>query len=163
MSLSASLRPWATPVTIGAFALSGVTGALMFFHLDGGLNKTAHEWLGWALLIGVGAHLAVNWRAFTVHFRRRREVAVISAFLLVLALSFAPLGGDGASPARASMMALIDAPLSAVAQVTGETSDALTARLAGAGRDVSADQSIAGIAGPDREAQIALLNIALGG
>ena len=46
-------RPWITPVVIGAFTLSAVTGVLMFFHLDSGLNKTAHEWLSWAMVIGV--------------------------------------------------------------------------------------------------------------
>lgn len=162
MSLPASLRTWATPVTIGAFALMGVTGTLMFFHLDSGLNKAAHEWLGWALLVGVGAHLAVNWRAFTVHFRRRREVAIMAAFVLALALSFAPMGGGG-SPARAAVMALIDAPLSAVAGVTGESPGALIARLAATGRAASPDQSIAQIAGGDRDAQIRMLNAALGG
>ena len=38
-------RDWATPVTIGSFGLMAITGLLMFFHLDSGLNKTAHEWL----------------------------------------------------------------------------------------------------------------------
>lgn len=41
-------RNWATPLTIGSFLLMAVTGLLMFFHLDTGLNKAAHEWLGWA-------------------------------------------------------------------------------------------------------------------
>lgn len=27
------LRPWATPLTIGAFAIMSTTGLLMFFHL----------------------------------------------------------------------------------------------------------------------------------
>ena len=38
-------REWATPLTIGAFGLMSVTGMLMFFHLDTGFNKLAHEWL----------------------------------------------------------------------------------------------------------------------
>lgn len=53
-------REWATPLTMGAFGLLAVTGVLMFFHLDTGLNKQAHEWLGWVLLIGVSLHLAAN-------------------------------------------------------------------------------------------------------
>lgn len=36
-------REWATPLTIGSFLLIAVTGVLMFFHLDSGLNKLAHE------------------------------------------------------------------------------------------------------------------------
>jgi hypothetical protein len=41
---------WATPLTIGTFTLMAVTGMLMFFHADIGLNKTAHEWLGWVMI-----------------------------------------------------------------------------------------------------------------
>ena len=37
---------------MGAFTLSAVTGVLMFFHLDSGLNKAAHEWLSWAMVGG---------------------------------------------------------------------------------------------------------------
>ena len=49
-------RPWITPLVIGTFALMAVTGSLMFFHLDTGLNKTAHEWLGWAMVAAVLLH-----------------------------------------------------------------------------------------------------------
>ncbi|EWS63204.1 hypothetical protein Y695_03563 [Hydrogenophaga sp. T4] len=43
----AKQRPWITPLVMGSFALSAVTGVLMFFHLDTGLNKAAHEcWAG---------------------------------------------------------------------------------------------------------------------
>jgi cytochrome b561 len=49
-------REWATPLTIGSFGLMATTGILMFFHLDSGLNKTAHEWLGWVMVAVVAAH-----------------------------------------------------------------------------------------------------------
>ena len=62
------LKAWATPLTIGAFGLMATTGLLMFFHLDSGLNKTAHEWLGWAMILGVVAHVMLNWKAFKRHF-----------------------------------------------------------------------------------------------
>lgn len=39
-------RQWVTPLMAGSFILMATTGILMFFHLDSGLNKTAHEWLG---------------------------------------------------------------------------------------------------------------------
>lgn len=35
-------REWATPVAAGAFLLSAVTGVLIFFHIDSGLNKFVH-------------------------------------------------------------------------------------------------------------------------
>ena len=83
-------RPWITPVVIGAFGLSAVTGVLMFFHLDSGLNKTAHEWLSWAMVIGVLLHLLLNMSAFKRYFTQTTARVVVGVFALVLALSFAP-------------------------------------------------------------------------
>ena len=34
-----TLRSWATPLVIATFLAAGVTGILMFFHLDVGVNK----------------------------------------------------------------------------------------------------------------------------
>ena len=65
-----TLRSWATPLVIATFAVSGVTGILMFLHADSGLNKLAHEWIGLAMVAAVLAHLVLNWRAFTTYFRR---------------------------------------------------------------------------------------------
>ncbi|NBW51152.1 MAG: DUF4405 domain-containing protein, partial [Betaproteobacteria bacterium] len=50
-------RPWITPAVIGSFTLLSVTGILMFFHLDSGLNKLAHEWLSWIFVIVVVLHI----------------------------------------------------------------------------------------------------------
>jgi hypothetical protein len=36
-------REWVTPIAAGAFLISAVTGVLIFFHVDSGLNKVAHE------------------------------------------------------------------------------------------------------------------------
>lgn len=48
MSTQAALRKCATPLTIGASLLPGVTGILMFFHANSGLNALAQEWVGLA-------------------------------------------------------------------------------------------------------------------
>lgn len=79
-------RSWATPLTVGAFPLISVTGILMFFHLETGLSKAAHEWLGWFLVAGVAAHLWLNGRAFTTYFKRPAAVAIMGAGALVLLL-----------------------------------------------------------------------------
>ena len=81
-------RSWATPIAAGAFLLSAVTGVLIFFHVDSGLNKAAHEWLSWLLLGGVVLHVLANLGGFKRHFATRGGLAVMGAFALVLALSF---------------------------------------------------------------------------
>jgi hypothetical protein len=64
-------REWATPLTAGTFLLMAVTGVLIFFHLDSGLNKAAHEWLGWAMIVGVAAHIVANLPAFKRYLTSR--------------------------------------------------------------------------------------------
>ena len=46
-----SLRKWATPLTVASFLIMGVTGILMFFHLDSGLNGPLQEWAGGLMLL----------------------------------------------------------------------------------------------------------------
>ncbi|CUH64237.1 hypothetical protein TG4357_01162 [Thalassovita gelatinovora] len=156
----ASLRNFATPLTIGAFTISGVTGVLMFFHLDTGLNKVAHEWLSWALLAGVGLHLAVNFRAFKTYFKRPKAMAIIGAGALLLAASFLPLGGGGnASPVAAVMQGMGRAPVEKVIALTGETAESGLMRLNAAGIQAAPGQTIGALSGGDRGKQAEILQV----
>ena len=152
-------REWATPLTAGAFGLLAVTGVLMFFHLDTGLNKAAHEWLGWVLLAGVGLHLASNFMAFQRYLRMPRSRAVLAGFALLLGLSFLPLGGAGGEPPFVAPLAtLAAAPLSVLAAVAGSSPDDMARRLAAAGLPgATASSSVLQLAGPDRKQQIRVL------
>lgn len=150
-------RPWITPVVIGAFFLSAVTGVLMFFHLDSGLNKTAHEWLSWAMVIGVSLHVLLNMPAFKRYFTQTTGRVVIGLFAAVLALSFIPAGGEGGSePGFAPpVRALAKAPISVLAQVAGTTTEDVKAGLQAQGFTVSSDQqSVADLVGGDLRKQI---------
>ncbi len=152
-------RPWITPLVIGAFFLSAVTGVLMFFHLDSGLNKTAHEWLSWAMVIGVTLHVLINMPAFKRYFTQTTGKVVMGVFALVLALSFIPAGGAGGEPGFAPpVRALANAPITVLAQVAGTTTDDMKAKLQAAGVTVTSDQqSVADLVGPDLRAQIGTL------
>lgn len=154
MNLSAQ-RPWITPVVMGAFLLSAVTGVLMFFQLDSGLNKTAHEWLSWAMVIGVGLHVLLNMPAFKRYLNQTTGRVVIGAFALILALSFIP-AGDGSEPGFAPpVRALAKAPITVLAQVAGTSTEDVKAKLQAQGLTVSSDQqSVADLVGPDLRKQI---------
>ncbi|TCJ16375.1 DUF4405 domain-containing protein, partial [Parasulfuritortus cantonensis] len=104
-------RDWVTPLAAGAFLLSAVTGVLIFFHIDTGLNKAAHEWLSWALLAGVALHVVANFNGFKRHLAGRRGQGLMGVFALVLLLSFfAP--GESEEPAFAPpVRALAQAPI----------------------------------------------------
>ena len=156
MNLNAH-RPWITPVVIGAFLLSAVTGVLMFFHLDSGLNKTAHEWLSWAMVIGVTLHVLLNMPAFKRYFNQNTGRTVMGAFAIVLALSFIPAGGSGGSePGFAPpVRALAKAPITVLAQVAGTSTEDMKAKLQATGLTVTSDQqSVADLVGGDLKAQI---------
>jgi len=154
-------RNWATPMTIGAFVLMAVTGILMFFHLDTGLNKEAHEWLGWAMVAGVIAHVIANWSAFARHLARPSALAFIGVFVLMLAASFFIKAEDeGGNPARKASQAVLKAPLSQVAPLSGQSPQALVQALRTAGFTVtSEDQTLDSITGPEREAQFKALSV----
>ena len=150
-------RPWITPVVIGAFLLSAVTGVLMFFHLDSGLNKTAHEWLSWVMVIGVSLHVLLHMPAFKRYFHQTPGRVVMGLFALVLALSFIPAGGSaGSEPGFAPpVRALAKAPITVLAQVAGTSTDDVKTRLQAAGFTVTSDQqSVADLVGGDLKVQI---------
>ena len=159
-------RELATPLTIGAFTLMAATGLLMFFHRDSGLNKFAHEWLGWVMIAAVALHAAVNWNAFKRYFVSSvTGRAVIATFAVILIASFAPLGrSKSATPPVLAMNAITRAPISAIAPLTGLTANEIVSTLNNAGLAVSGPEaSIASVAGANRELQAKAISVLFGG
>ena len=154
-----TLRTWATPLTMGAFLLLAVTGVLMFFHLDRGLNKFAHEWLSWALLAGAAVHVTVNWNAFKMHLKRPMALGIVALFAVLLGLSF--IGPKGGSPVRAVMDGVSDAPLVAVATIAKKTPDEIATLIKGAGLSATnpATDTLATLAAGDRKKVHEALNL----
>ncbi len=160
MNLSAQ-RPWITPVVIGAFFLSAVTGVLMFFHLDSGLNKAAHEWLSWAMLFGVTLHVLLNMPAFKRYFTQKAGRVIVGAFAVLLALSFIPAGGKGGGePGFAPVVrALAKVPLPVLAQVAGTSTEEVRDKLRAVGITVTSDQqTVAELVGGDLRKQIGTIS-----
>lgn len=157
-----SIRKWATPLTMGAFLLSAVTGVLMFFHWDSGLNKVAHEWLSWAMVAGVTAHVLVNFRPFKAYLKKPLALGIVGVFAAILALSFIPAPqGAGGSPVAAVMQSLNNAPIETVFELGGSDTAAGFAKLEAAGYSAAPGQTLGAIAGGDRAEQAAILNLLL--
>jgi hypothetical protein len=155
-----TLREWATPLTIGSFLLISATGVLMFFHLDTGLNKAAHEWLGWGLLAAVGLHAAANVSAFKRYFTRPATAAVIGSFIVLLAASFvSPPGQPDKPPHLMAVQAVLDAPIELAAQLAGKDPQNILSRLDAAGFDISRGNSLRAASGTTRERQMKALAI----
>lgn len=154
-----TLRRYATPITIGSFTLMAVTGLLMFFHLNSGLNKLAHEWIGLVMIAAVILHVVLNRRAFTLYFKRPLAVTVMAVFVAALSLSFVPLGGGkgGGRPDITSIQLLVQAPIEVLAPVLGTDAAGLIAALGGHGYDAFAGQSVADITGTELRNQAELI------
>ncbi len=154
-------REWVTPVTIGAFLLSAVTGIAVFFHINIGLVRWSHEWLSWLLVGAAALHIVANFTNFVRYFFDAKGLILMGIFALLLAASFVPLGGGASRPPFfASVRALAQAPLPVLAQVAKITPEELRARLAKTSlpAPTSDQQTLADLAGPSVRRQAHILS-----
>lgn len=157
------IRQIATPLTIGAFLLMAVTGVLIFFHKDMGLNKTAHEWLSWLFLIGVGLHIFINFKPLQIYLKKPLALGIIGLFAAILTASFFVGGGEekgGKPPVREMMMAFESAKIEQIAPLVGKTSEQLLGELNAQGYSAtSAQQTLQSIAGGKEKSAAVLRTI----
>jgi Na+/melibiose symporter-like transporter len=127
----AKLRPWVTPLTIGTFTLMAVTGTLMFFHVQLGLVKPAHEWLSLGMVGAVGLHALVNWPALKRYFSQKVALSIIGVFALltVVALAFPSQGGERGGADRQAVNLLLNLPLSTVASLSNKDVNSIQSTL----------------------------------
>jgi hypothetical protein len=92
-AMAQTLKSWATPLAVGAFTISGVTGLLIFFDLELGIVEPVHKWLSWLLVTGVILHLISNWKQFTGYFSKKPAIGIIGAALIVTIASVLPIFG----------------------------------------------------------------------
>lgn len=148
-------RSWVTPITAGAFLLSGVTGILIFFHLESGIGKFMHEWLGWVLLGGAALHVVANYAGLKSHLVTLRGQLLVGIFAVALLLSFVPLGGEDEPPFMPPIRALSQVSLSTLAQVAQVTPEQLRDKLSKAGVQSTSDrQTLNELVGPDMRKQM---------
>ena len=155
-------RQWVTPLVAGSFLLMGVTGILMFFHWDTGLNKTVHEWLGWAMVVAVALHVMVNLQGFKNMFRTTLGKGILGLFTLILALSFFNLGGgegNGGPPFKNSVNLLSNSSITELSQISHIDEQILLTRLQQAGvNSATAQSSVKQLVGDDLGKQMQTLN-----
>ncbi|MEB4591585.1 DUF4405 domain-containing protein [Candidatus Thiothrix sp. Deng01] len=161
-----TLRRFATPLVIGSFMLMAVTGVMMFFHLEAGIIKAAHEWLSWIMVLAVGVHVSMHWRSFSRYFTQKPAVAVVGLFATVLVASMLIQGGgERRGPPGGQMQAarvLLNAPLNQLAGVTGKTVEALQGQLQQVGLNASdANTSLEDIARQNQRNPVEVLNSVL--
>lgn len=141
-------RLFATPLTIGAFLVSGATGAILFFAGNlGGLVTSAHEWIG-LLFIAAGIwHVIRNGPAFLAYCRKRSAVLAVAgvlavgAVLVTVSMSGPVRAGQGGRQGYDAVAdRLYDAPLYALAPALGITAQEAQTRLGRIGVTVWSDR-----------------------
>jgi hypothetical protein len=154
------MRKWATPVTIGAFILSAVTGIMLLFKVNIGMTKQVHEWLSLILVAGTIFHVMANWRLFTGYFSSRLGWIIIGAFLFITCASMVPLDDRKAGQNNRASEVLVRTPLSSVAMTAGHSPDEAMTMLNEKGVKVEGiGQSIGEIAGKNGKAPVYVLDI----
>lgn len=158
----AKTRHWATPLTIGTFLFTAVSGGLLFFHTGEGLVKEAHEWIGMAFIFGALLHVTSNWAPFKRYFTLSWPRAVMASVLAgSLVFTVATGHEEGGNPMIAAIKTLEKAPLSMVAQLQSRDADELHMLLETEGFQVADNntslQTIASDSGKSGRELIALL------
>lgn len=159
-------REWATPIVMGAFTLSAVTGVVLFFGWKSQTTLTVHEWLGLTFAIGGLAHITVNFPAYKRHLKQRLGLGIVLVYVALTIAAFLPLAPP--RPTNNPMTKLLDvlqqAPLNDMAPIFKVAPQTLVERLKTAGFQVaSSEQSVAQVAGPDFEQQMRAMGALAGG
>ena len=141
MKANVSNRSWVTPLSLGSFILCTVSGILLFFHVNLGLIKMAHQWVSWIFVIGVFLHMGLNWKPLRGTIVKPVGAFIVVVFLAITAVSFMPLVEPQQSPVKKAMAVVMDLPLQTLAQACGKSDEDLAAILAGHNINV-ADQSM---------------------
>jgi len=160
------MREWATPVTIGAFALIALTGVMLFFKVQYGLVKPVHEWLSWLLVIGAVFHLIVNWQATVRYFSRPVGRVILIVFLVLIGLTLLPIGsghkrhGRPEGPSSVITEALSQSTLAAAAQVVRQKPEEARQRLEAKGMQIERiEQTLGEIAAKNQQTTAAVLEV----
>ncbi|MCX6179259.1 MAG: DUF4405 domain-containing protein [Chlorobiales bacterium] len=133
------LKSWATPLAIGAFTISAVTGLFIFFDIEIGIVEPVHKWLSWLLVCGVMLHVLSNWKPFTGYFSQKAAIAVIGAAILFTITSLLPIFGDEEKDSgkenagKVAVQALESSSLETIALVIKTTPQKLVEQLGKSG------------------------------
>jgi hypothetical protein len=166
--MKTTLRSWATPLAIGAFTISSVTGLLIFFDVDVGRVESVHKWFSWLLVSGVLLHVLSNRRPFTGYFSKKVGLGIVGTAVTVTVVSLLPVFGDGKEegeedPGTAAAQALESSSLETVALVVRSTPQRLVEQLGKSGIQVKDPRStLRDIAASNGKSGKAVLGAVLG-
>ena len=134
------LHRFGTPLTVGLFLVSAISGIALFFRWAPQAFHSMHEWLSLVLLAPFAVHMWKNWRPL-VGYIRRRTLAIPLVLSVVVAIPFAINGHTATrtgSPAFRVVRLMTAAPLTALAPLLKTTPERLQTALQDRGYTVAA-------------------------
>lgn len=128
---SPNLRSLTTPLVIGSYLVTGISGVMLFFHIGESLIKEAHEWIGLLFAIGATLHISTHWTPFKRYFSKPVALGVMLASLTAGTAFMVEAGthAGGGSPVKAVMSRIEQAPLTLVARLQQRDESELVALL----------------------------------
>lgn len=169
------LNRWGSTLVFASFAITAVTGVLLYFRIHVAPIEQLHIWIGFLLIAGVLLHVARNWHQVVCYFRRPPVyvglalTAAISGYLAYPVLLGTTGEGGGRPDLRAAFtisQVVSNASLADLAPLARTDADGLMNRLSGMGIAVSDPtaslQSIARTAGKTPQEIAAALLAAAG-
>mgnify|MGYP006274704991 FL=1 len=135
------LFKFATPLIVGLFLISLISGIALFAHWGGNLFRGMHIWLSMVLIIPFVLHVWKNWRAMSLYFRQW-SFAVVMVVSLAVAIGFIANANTGgrrqqAPPTIALTRLLMNASPDKLAPALGASPDKLMEKLHSAGFDAA--------------------------
>ena len=140
-TINAFLNRYTTPLTLGLFAVSAVSGVALFFHWAPRAFHGMHEWLSLVLLLPFALHVWKNWPAMLGYLRRGTMLVPVAACLAAGAVFAVPAfsGAGGPPPQIRAVRLLVQTPIAELAPVLGTTAEAMRTSLAARGIQQSSD------------------------
>lgn len=147
-SADSLLKKYSTPLTAATAIVVCVTGVMMFFHLYKGEVQAMHEWLGMGFVVAAVLHLLRHRRPLGMMMKQSRtHILLVLTLVVSLAFLYPASGEQKTNPMRATITAVMRAPIKDLAPVVGITSTEISARFADAGiAQVAATDSIESLA-----------------
>jgi len=132
------MHRYGTPLTVGLFAVSAISGVALFFHWSSATFHSMHEWLSMLLLAPFALHMAKNWKPLLA-YAKRRTLLIPLVLSVAIAVPFALTAGKGraGNPAFQTVALMTRASLEDLAPVLRQPSQDMLRRLQDRGYRVS--------------------------
>lgn len=156
------LKDFGTSLTIGSFFIMSITGILLFFHMDVGVNKLLHKWCGLFIIIPVALHVIVNFNGFKRYFTSCKTGKIlISLCLSLLCFSFFfNLQTKQLPPHVIALRVILNSTVSEISSLTHHSEEDLKAKLLESGIKIeSNDQKLKSFVHDNKKLQLKLMKL----